>query len=202
MANKPPDYCPHCGGELTAVDPPTVHRCDACDRLAFYNPTPSARVAVVDSGGGSSAGSGAKSRDRDAILLCEVGVEGVEDHWETPGGRLEAAEDPPVAAARELREETGLRVDPVDLTLFDVRSFETVPDQYKTRLCYAVDRSDAEGTLRAGTEPDSVRFWSPEAFADAGMVLSGRQPEATRELSWWLSSARDALDGSRVTTDT
>lgn len=178
MTNKPPDYCPHCGGELTAVDPPTVHRCTDCEGLAFYNPTPSARVAVLD---------------EDSILLCEVGVEGVEDHWETPGGRLEADEDPPVAAARELREETGLRVDPEGMVLFDVRSFETIPDQYKTRLCYAVERSATEGRLRAGTEPDSVRFWSPEAFADAGMTFSERQPPATQDLSWWVESAQAAL---------
>lgn len=179
MTNKPPDYCPHCGGELTAVDPPTAHRCEACDELAFYNPTPSARVAVVDC---------------DEVLLCEIGVPGVEDTWETPGGRLEADEDPPVAAARELREETGLVVAPDDLELFDVRSYESIPDQYSTRLCYAVDSDEAEGPLRAGHEPDSVRFWSPEAFAEAGMALSDRQPEETRDIRWWLDGAREVLD--------
>jgi len=179
VTNKPPDFCPHCGGELSAVDPPTVHRCEACDRFAFYNPTPSARVTVVDG---------------DALLLCAVGVPGVEDTWETPGGRLEAAEDPPVTAARELREETGLRADPDALALFDVRSFETVPGQYKTRLCYAVERSATEGPLRAGEEPDAVRFWTPEAFDAEGQTLSDRQPPETRSLEWWRSGARGALD--------
>ncbi|WP_135363737.1 NUDIX hydrolase [Halosimplex halophilum] len=181
MTNKPPEYCPHCGGELAAVDPPTAHRCEDCEEFAFYNPTPAARVAVVDG---------------DELLLCEVGVPGVANTWETPGGRLEADEDPPVAAARELREETGLTVDPDALVMFDARSYESVPDQYTTRLCYAVDRAATEGQLRAGAEPDGVRFWSADSFADSGATLSDRQPAATREVSWWLEGARAALDES------
>ena len=180
VPNTPPDYCPHCGGPLTAVDPPTVHRCADCEREVFYNPTPSARVAVVDG---------------DRVLLCSVGNPAAPDQWETPGGRLEAAEDPPVAAARELREETGLGVDPASLALFDVRSFETLPGQYKTRLCYAVARADTEGRLSAGAEPDAVRFWSPDGLAAAGQSLSERQPAATRDLGWWLDGARAVLDG-------
>ena len=174
MGNEPPDYCPHCGGELVAVDPPTVHRCRDCERESFYNPTPSARVAVLDG---------------DAILLCAVGVE---NYWETPGGRPEAAEDPPVAAARELREETGLRVDPNDLVRFDVRGFESIPDRYKIRHCYAVERADTTGEPTAGDEPAAVRFWTPEAFEAADARLSERQPAETRDLAWWVSRARDA----------
>lgn len=48
VANKPADHCLHCGQALTAVDTPTVRRYAACDRPVFYNPTPSARVTVVD----------------------------------------------------------------------------------------------------------------------------------------------------------
>jgi len=181
MTNEPPEYCPHCGGELRAVDPPTVFRCSECEQPTFYNPTPSARVAVVDG---------------ESLLLCAVGVPGVEDTWETPGGRLEADENPDVAAARELQEETGLRVDPEQLTLFDVRSFQSIPDRYKVRLCYAVGRDATAGTLRAGTEPDSVKFWSPERFVSEEQILSDRQPAETRALSWWLENARAALDGT------
>lgn len=175
VTNKPPDHCPHCGQVLTAVDPPTVHHCEACDRPVFYNPTPSARVAVVDG---------------DEILLCAIGIE---ELWETPGGRVEAAEDPPVTATRELREETGLRADPGDLELFHVGGFESVPGQYKTRLLYAVSRSDTDGTLSAGDEHVEVEFWSPAEMETASASLTDRQPPEQRDLSWWTTHARDAL---------
>lgn len=183
MPNEPPDHCPHCGEELESVDPPTVQYCPSCDGPVFYNPTPSARVAVLDD---------------DRVLLCSIGVENV---WETPGGRIEADEDPPVAAARELREETGLSVAPDDLTLFDVRSYESVADRFTTRLCYAVPRSATTGALRAGDEHVAVEFWTPTAFDDASVRLSDRQPTETRDPAWWRDGARAALDSARDRDD-
>ena len=154
VTNKPQDYCPHCGGELTAVDPPTTHRCEDCERLSFYNPTPSARVVVVDG---------------DEMLLCEVGVEGVKDTWETPGGRLEADEDPPVAAARELSEETGLTVDPAELSPFDVRASRRFP---------ASIRPDC-ATPSSGQQPTDRSEWARNRTASA----SGR-PRRSSAMGW------------------
>lgn len=181
MPNRPPDHCPHCGTALSPVDPPTVHRCSDCDRLVFYNPTPTARVAVVDG---------------DALLLCEIGVDGVADTWATPGGAVEGSEDPDVAAARELREEAGLVVDPDVLSLFDVTTFEKFPDSYKLRFCYAVSREETSGTLRAGAEPDAVRFWTPDEFAAGPGSLTEHQPGGKRAFDWWLTEAKTAVAGA------
>jgi len=49
-------------------------------------------------------------RDGNAILLVTVDVPD-RDIWGTPGGMLEAGEDPTVGAARELHEETTLLID-------------------------------------------------------------------------------------------
>lgn len=48
----------------------------------------------------------------DRVLLLFCGPDGI---WVTPGGGVEAGETPAEAAARELWEETGLRVQPPDL---------------------------------------------------------------------------------------
>jgi len=48
--------------------------------------------------------------ERDRILLSHW-IEGRRPAWTMPGGGLEAGEDPERAARREVREETGYRVD-------------------------------------------------------------------------------------------
>ncbi|USZ71133.1 NUDIX hydrolase [Natronosalvus halobius] len=85
MGNQPPTFCHYCGGELTPVDTPTVHCCDACEEYVFYNPSPCSRIAVVDG---------------ESILLGKVDLQD-RDLWGTPGGMVDAGEDPDEAGARD-----------------------------------------------------------------------------------------------------
>lgn len=179
MGNYPPDYCPYCGSELSDANPPTAYYCESCGDYVFHNPTPAARVAVLDG---------------DRILLVKVESR---DLWGTPGGMVEAGEDPDEAGARELREETGLTVDPDDLVLFDARTFSKFDRMPKTSISYAVDRSKVGGSPRPGEEPGAVEFRSPaELAAGEGRLLTS-WPDAHRDLEWWLREGRAALSASQ-----
>lgn len=178
MGNVPPAYCHYCGGELEAVEPPTAHRCADCNELVFYNPIPTARVAVLDG---------------ESILLVKVD-DPDRDLWGTPGGMVEAAEDPEVTGARELEEETTLEVDPADLVLFDARSFVKFGETHKTCLAYAVDAVDVTGTPRAADEVVDARYWTVEELRGADDELLTSWPDAYQDLTWWVEHAAAALE--------
>ncbi|QLH77951.1 NUDIX domain-containing protein [Halosimplex rubrum] len=184
MPNTPPDYCPNCGGRLEPVDPPAVQHCGDCGEYEFYNPIPTARVAVLD---------GASEGERASLLLVKVDAAD-RDLWGTPGGMVEAGEDPDVAGARELAEETTLTVDPGDLVLFDARTFAKFGDVQKTYLCYAVDDGDVSGTPEADDEVAEARFWTPAELAAADDRLLTSWPESYKRPEWWVEEGRAALD--------
>ncbi len=63
--------------------------------------------------------------DRDRVLLIQRGKEPLKGEWSIPGGMLELGEDLASAVRRELKEETGLEVEPLECILvFDRISHE------------------------------------------------------------------------------
>ncbi|MFB6139627.1 MAG: NUDIX domain-containing protein [Halosimplex sp.] len=175
MANYPPEYCPYCGSELEALDPPTVYRCDDCEDYVFHN-------AVL--------GGGAVVVDGEELLLVEdfrgAGT------WKIPEGVPEIPESPREGVARELEEETNLTVDPADLVyLYDVGK-EVAEDMFRMHVYYAVDRSATTGPLEAGDDATDARFWTPEAFeASENALREMPNPEETRSWDIGLDVLRD-----------
>jgi ADP-ribose pyrophosphatase YjhB (NUDIX family) len=90
-------FCPRCGGELRGGDA-TSRVCESCGYVVYANPAPTASALVVDRGG--------------RLLLARRAAEVERGKWDLPGGFVEEGEDPRETVVRELREETGLEVEP------------------------------------------------------------------------------------------
>jgi 8-oxo-dGTP diphosphatase len=91
-------FCPKCRTKLTG-DLKRLE-CPACGFVVYAGSKATASALVVDHEG--------------RLLLGRRAAEPFHGRWDTPGGFLEEGEHPLDGLRRELREETGLEIDPVD----------------------------------------------------------------------------------------
>ncbi|MFC4548917.1 MULTISPECIES: NUDIX hydrolase [Halorussus] len=152
------EYCPHCGTELSTRDVEGRERryCESCERVVWRNPVPTAGVAVVSD---------------DGVLLTRRAIEPGVGKWSVPGGHLEFDETPAAAAARELREEIGVRVDPADLELLDVFAADSIPGKRIVTIGYAVRREETSGDPEARSEVADVGWFTPASLAERDVEL-------------------------------
>lgn len=141
-----PEYCPRCGTELgeRRVDGRQRKWCPSCERPEFRNAVPVAGISVVD--------------DEGRVLLVRRGVDPGAGEWSTPAGHLEVEEEPRIAAARELREETGLTADPADMVLLEATQLEPFGEKHVVSVGYAVAASNTTGTPTAGSDATAVEW--------------------------------------------
>lgn len=101
---------------------------------------------------------GALVRDGDGrLLLVERGQPPAQGTWSLPGGRVEAGESDAEAVAREVREETGLRVRTGAL----VGRVERPGPAGVTYEIFDYAATVAGGRLRAGTDAADARWVDP-----------------------------------------
>jgi ADP-ribose pyrophosphatase YjhB (NUDIX family) len=152
-------YCPRCGTELGTkhVDGRNRQYCGNCEVVEWRNPVPCAGVAVVDPDHG--------------VLLTQRDIPPGIGKWTLSGGHMEVEESPEQAAARELAEETGVRVDPADLELLDAFRISRPGEKHVVSIAYGVPAAATASEPVPGAEVQTVEWFTPSEFAASDHVF-------------------------------
>ncbi|NOG48852.1 MAG: NUDIX hydrolase [Chloroflexi bacterium] len=145
MALPPPTYCPRCAAELVTRKEGGRMRpaCPNCGYVHYVNPVPTVGVLIEMDGG---------------IVLIKRGNPPHQGEWAFPSGYVEADERLEEAAVREAEEETGLRVEILELT--DLNSYPEGPPASGIMVFYRA--RPVGGVLRAGDDASDVRIFAPD----------------------------------------
>jgi 8-oxo-dGTP diphosphatase len=103
-------------------------------------------------------GVGAVVVDQGRVLLVRRGTEPLKGHWSLPGGLIELGEGLLEAVIREVREETGLIVEPLELIELLDRIHR---DEKRVRYHYVIADYLCRvmgGSLRAASDAEDVRW--------------------------------------------
>jgi ADP-ribose pyrophosphatase YjhB (NUDIX family) len=132
-------FCPRDAAELVREDD-HLH-CPACDARYWANSVPGAQAVIARDG---------------AVLLGRRRFDPGNGLWDLPGGFLHEGEDALDALRREVREETGLEIEPK-------RFLGTWNEDYWERdvLCLTWLAEPVGGVERAGDDLVELRWFSP-----------------------------------------
>ncbi|MGC1462599.1 MAG: NUDIX hydrolase [Terracidiphilus sp.] len=134
-------------------------------------------------------GVGAVVVDEGRVLLVRRGREPLKGQWSLPGGMLELGESLIAGVVREVREETGLEVEPVELIeLLDRIHREGERVRYHYVIADYLCRVTG-GQLQAASDADAVR-WVERAEWNSHSILK-LDPVTVRviELGWQRARA-------------
>ncbi len=138
-------YCPRCATELEHSRERV--RCPSCGFVAHSNSETTVGALVVDGDG--------------RLLLVRRARDPYGGKWDVPGGFLDEAEHPHDGLRRELREETGLDVEPGEFAGAWLDRYGTDPDAATTLNLYWAART-VGGEAQAGDDAAELRWFPPD----------------------------------------
>ena len=139
--------------------------CSACGFVGYANSQPTASAVV-------------RAEDGSVLLSRRAGPPD-QGKWDLPGGFLEEGEHPVDAVVRELREETGLEIEPLELVAVEMDVYGDAEDAPATLNLYWTARL-VSGDPEAADDVSELRWFRPDelpgadelAFANVARVLA------------------------------
>jgi ADP-ribose pyrophosphatase YjhB (NUDIX family) len=163
-------YCPRCASELITqpIGDKLRRVCPSCDFIYFTDPKVGVGVLILDG---------------EKILLVKRGMNPEKGKWSIPAGFLDHGEDPKITAAREVLEETNLRVEIREL--LDVYYNPGALSEGGASIFILYAARIIKGVIRAGDDAEAVGFFGrdnlPElAFASTRDVIRRWQERELR----------------------
>ncbi len=166
--NRPwPRFCPQCGTPLESRERFGRLRpvCPACGHTVFMDPKVAVAVLVT--------------RGAEVLLVRRIHDPG-SGQWSLPAGFVDPDEDPKSAAAREVREETGLAVEIGDL----IELFHRPDPDGLADLVIVYAARPLGGAVSAGDDADAAGWFTPPALASLPIALASTK----RLLARWLTN--------------
>jgi 8-oxo-dGTP diphosphatase len=138
-------FCARCGSEVERETGRV--RCPACGFIHYANSEPTACALCAD--------------ERGRVLLARRANEPFKGYWDLPGGFLEEGEHPLDALRRELREETGLEVEPLDFVGIWTDRYPYGTQVGSTLNLYWTARV-VRGSAQAADDVSEVAWFAPD----------------------------------------
>lgn len=137
-------YCPICGHVLGEREEGGRIRqaCDNCGYVHYVNPVPAVGILIEMDGG---------------LVLIRRNNPPHQGRWTLPSGFIEADESAEEAAAREAEEETGLKVDIIELA--GVNSFPEGPPMSGIMIFFRA--RPVGGELKGGDDASEAKVFQP-----------------------------------------
>jgi ADP-ribose pyrophosphatase YjhB (NUDIX family) len=132
-------FCPICGEAIEKVEDRA--ECPACGYVGYANAVPGAEAVCLDEQG--------------RVLLGRRAFDPGKDLWDLPGGFLHEDELPVDGLVREVREETGLEIEPQEFLGFWLEPYDG-----RIVLCLAWT-ARATGKGRAADDLVELRWFAP-----------------------------------------
>jgi 8-oxo-dGTP diphosphatase len=166
-------YCPVCGHKLGAREEAGRIRqvCPNCGYIHYVNPVPAVGIIIEQDGG---------------VVLIQRKHPPHEGRWTLPSGYIEADESAEEAAMREAEEETGLKVEIVEL--MGVNSFPEGPPLSGIMIFFRA--RPVGGELYAGDDAADARVFPPEEMP----LLPFRTHREA--MAQWLAAHGKPTDGT------